>query len=149
MVEYLKGNILHAKADALVNAVNTVGVMGAGLALQFKRAFPAMELEYIDVCRQGELSVGKLHVWDTGIKCPRLIINFPTKQHWRQPSKMEYIQDGLKTLIDVIKTDEISSIAIPPLGCGLGGLDWVAVEKEITTAFETWPDVQVYIYPPR
>ncbi|MBQ3351943.1 MAG: macro domain-containing protein [Thermoguttaceae bacterium] len=149
MIKYCEGNILLANAEALVNTVNTVGVMGKGIALQFKKAFPDMEKEYIAACKNGSLRIGKLQVWDSGsFFNPRYIINFPTKQHWRYPSKLSYIQAGLTDLIQIIRQLGITSIAIPPLGCGLGGLDWLQVNQEIVSALGAMEDVEIQIYKP-
>lgn len=125
MIEFLKGDLLKANAQALVNTVNTVGVMGKGIALQFKEAFPYNNKVYVKACKEGSLQPGKiLAVWDSNLLYGRkLIINFPTKIHWRQPSKYEYLESGLVALKEVIHEEGISSIAIPPLGAGNGGLD--------------------------
>jgi O-acetyl-ADP-ribose deacetylase (regulator of RNase III) len=131
MIQFLKGNLLDSKAKALVNTVNTVGVMGKGIALQFKEAFPINNKKYIEACKEGLLFPGKLlAVKDhNALLGEKLIINFPTKKHWRHPSKYEYIEEGLKALVTLIKEQHISSIAIPPLGCGNGGLDWAMVRQ--------------------
>lgn len=133
MLSFEQGDMMRAKADALVNAVNAVGVMGKGIALQFKKAFPQNNKEYIDTCKNKELVPGKLLcVWDENLILGRkLIINFPTKVHWRYPSKYEYIEKGLGALKDLIKEKNIKSLAMPPLGCGNGGLDWEVVKKLI------------------
>ncbi|MDR0391275.1 MAG: macro domain-containing protein [Planctomycetaceae bacterium] len=149
MIEYRKGNILEIEADALVNTVNTVGVMGKGIALQFKMAFPSMAEEYETACKQNSVHVGKMHVWKNSLLSPQFIINFPTKQHWRGNSKIEFIRDGLVDLVRVIKENNIRSIAIPALGCGLGGLLWEDVHKEIHKYFELLPDVTVFLFPPQ
>ena len=130
MLHFITGDMLQSKAEALVNTVNTVGVMGKGIALQFKEAFPANYKAYIAACKNKELEPGKLlAVWDTNLLYGRkLIINFPTKTHWRQPSKYEYIEKGLIALQELIEKEKINSIALPPLGCGNGGLDWKLVK---------------------
>lgn len=149
MLTTASGNLLQADVDALVNTVNTVGVMGKGIALQFKRAYPAMFAEYQKACRAGDIQLGRMHVWETGsISGPRFIINFPTKGHWRSGSAMKDVVGGLSDLIEVIRGRGIRSIAVPPLGCGNGGLDWADVEPRIRSAFEALPDVDVRIYPP-
>ena len=149
MIEYRQGNILESEAEALVNTVNTYGVMGKGIAMQFQRAFPDMAKEYAKACKREEVVVGKMHVWkNVMFSSPKFIINFPTKQHWRNPSKMEYIRAGLQDLIAVIQSNQIRSIAIPPLGCGLGGLDWSRVKEEIQGAFHHCAEVQVFLYEP-
>lgn len=133
MIEFSKGDMLHADAEALVNTVNTVGVMGKGIALQFKEAFPHNYRVYAAACKNKELSPGKLlPVWDTNILLGRrLIINFPTKVHWRQKSKYEYIEKGLSALKELLEKESIQSIALPPLGCGNGGLEWSHVKNLI------------------
>ncbi len=133
MLQFIIGDMLRAKADALVNTVNTVGVMGKGIALQFKEAFPRNNKIYIESCKRKELVPGKLlSVWDSNLLLgKKLIINFPTKTHWRQPSKYEYIESGLMALLNLIETENIKSIALPPLGCGNGGLEWSIVKPMI------------------
>lgn len=149
MIEFQTGNILEADAEALVNTVNTVGVMGKGIAYQFKKAWPAMEKEYASACKRGEVQVGQMYVWEAGgIMNPRFIINFPTKKHWRNPSQLSYIQLGLKDLVRVIRKLGIRSVAVPPLGCGNGGLDWNLVKPEIEKAFQEIPEVRVLLYEP-
>jgi len=129
MIKEAKGNVIKADAEALVNTVNCVGIMGKGIALQFKNAFPETYFKnYQDTCKKGDMQPGKVTIWETGMLInPKYIINFPTKKHWRGNSKYEYIESGLKSLIDVIKQRGIRSIAIPPLGSGLGGLQWSTV----------------------
>jgi O-acetyl-ADP-ribose deacetylase (regulator of RNase III) len=149
MVEGAKGNLLEADAQALVNTVNTVGVMGKGIALQFRQAFPENYKAYQKACQHGELQVGKMHIFATGkLTNPRYIINFPTKKHWRGKSKIEDVKKGLDALIEVVKKYEISSIAIPPLGCGNGGLDWNEVRPLIEKAFEQVAETHVLLYSP-
>lgn len=141
--------MLKADADALVNTVNTVGVMGKGIALQFKEAFPYNNKEYIKACKAKSLMPGKLlSVWDSNLLYgKKLIINFPTKTHWRKPSEYEYISKGLTALVELIKKENIKSIAIPPLGAGNGGLDWGKVKPMIIQALSDLP-VEVQIYEP-
>jgi O-acetyl-ADP-ribose deacetylase (regulator of RNase III) len=146
-IERGHGNLLTAEFDALVNPVNTVGVMGKGLALQFKKAFPDAFTSYERACRRGELAPGRVHVVERDAP-PRFIINFPTKEHWRSPSRLEYVQDGLQDLVATVKARGIRSIAIPPLGCGNGGLDWSAVKPLIVQAFESLAEVRVVLYEP-
>lgn len=144
-----EGNLLHADAQALVNTVNTVGVMGKGIALQFKKAFPAMFKAYERSCKDGGVQLGRMHVWETGaLDGPQFVINFPTKGHWRAPSRLADVVAGLADLVAVVQKYRITSIAIPPLGCGNGGLDWADVEPHIVRAFVDLPDVAVKIYPP-
>jgi len=150
MIELANGNLLAAPAEALVNTVNTAGVMGRGIALQFKQAYPGMFRAYEAACRAGEVTIGKMHVFDRGGLAggPRWIINFPTKRHWRAASRIADVEAGLKDLVATIQRLGIRSIAIPPLGCGNGGLDWRDVRPRIEAAFAGLPDVRVLLYPP-
>ncbi|HHH75605.1 MAG TPA: Appr-1-p processing protein [Phycisphaerae bacterium] len=151
MIELIQGNILESDAQAIVNTVNCVGVMGRGIALQFKKAFPANFKAYKAVCKQKKLHPGMMFLYDNGTllsKKQRYIFNFPTKRHWRGKSKIEDIQSGLVALVKEVQEKDIESIAIPALGCGLGGLDWLTVRKMIIDAFENLPDVHVYLYEP-
>ncbi|MFD6444063.1 macro domain-containing protein [Promicromonospora sp. NPDC060204] len=143
------GDLLEADVDALVNAVNTVGVMGKGIALQFRRTYPEMYDAYALACKAGEVAVGQMHVWPTGAPIgPRYVVNFPTKKHWRSGSQLSYIEDGLVDLVRVIQELEIRSIAVPPLGAGHGGLDWTEVRPRIETALGGLTDVEVRLYVP-
>jgi O-acetyl-ADP-ribose deacetylase (regulator of RNase III) len=146
-IELGTGNLLTADVDALVNTVNTQGVMGKGLALQFKKAFPEAFTSYELACKNGEIETGRMHVVRR-LASPRYIINFPTKKHWRNPSKLEYIQAGLADLIEQVRALGIESIAMPPLGCGHGGLEWSDVRPLIEGAFASLPDVRVVLYAP-
>lgn len=150
MIEPTYGNLLKADAEALVNTVNCVGVMGKGIALQFKQAFPANFAQYELACRTGEMQTGKMLVVATGqLLNPRYIINFPTKRHWKGKSKLEDIKAGLATLISEVKRLELKSIALPPLGCGNGGLDWAEVKLLIEAAFAELSDVKVLLFEPQ
>ncbi|WP_370327701.1 macro domain-containing protein [Euzebya sp.] len=142
------GNLLEAEVDALVNTVNTVGVMGKGIALQFKKAFPDMFAEYKRASDRGELRLGHVHVYETGRIRPRFIINFPTKRHWRAKSRLEDIRAGLVDLSERVQALGITSIAVPPLGCGHGGLNWADVRPLIVEALEGIPGVDVLLYAP-
>lgn len=149
MISTATGNLLTANVDALVNTVNTVGVMGKGLALQVRRAYPAMYEEYSSATKRGEVQLGKMHVWATdAISHPRYVINFPTKGHWRSRSRLADIRTGLNDLVRVVEEYEIRSLAVPPLGCGNGGLAWPDVEPLIREAFIRLPEVQVELYLP-
>lgn len=149
MIELTQGNLLKADVEALVNTVNTVGYMGKGIALQFKQAFPANFAAYERACIHNEVKIGQMFVYETGaLYNPRYIINFPTKEHWRGKSRLGYIEQGLAALIIEVKHRSIRSIAVPPLGCGLGGLDWAVVRPLIEQAFATTPDVHVLLYTP-
>lgn len=149
MIDIIKGNILKCNAEALVNTVNTQGVMGKGIALQFSKAYPDMFAEYKRAHKDGELAIGAMHVFETQLlHNPKYIINFPTKDAWRKPSRQSYIEEGLKDLLRVVAEKRISSIAIPPLGCGLGGLSWPVVRELIEFAFSGLPNVQVWLFEP-
>jgi O-acetyl-ADP-ribose deacetylase (regulator of RNase III) len=146
MLEIRKGDIFLSECEAICNAVNCIGVMGAGLALQFKRCFPEMFEDYKHVCNHKLLRPGTMHVWDNGSN-PRFIINFPTKDDL-SPSQMSYITSGLLALAEEIKKRDIKSIAIPSLGCGLGGLPYEDVKLEIEKFVVSLPDIQVVLYEP-
>jgi O-acetyl-ADP-ribose deacetylase (regulator of RNase III) len=149
MIELTCGNLLEAKAEALVNTVNTVGVMGKGVALMFKEAYPENFKEYEAACKNKEVKVGHMFVTERhALIGPKWIINFPTKQHWRGDSKMEWIEAGLEDLKRVIAEKKIRSIAIPPLGSGNGGLNWPDVRPKIEAALGGLNDVNVIIYEP-
>jgi O-acetyl-ADP-ribose deacetylase (regulator of RNase III) len=149
MIRYTQGNLLEADAQALVNTVNTVGVMGKGVALMFKDAYPANFKAYEDACRLEEVQLGKMFVTERRVMFgPRWIINFPTKAHWRFPSKMEWIVQGLEDLKRVIKEKNIKSVALPPLGAGNGGLAWKDVRPQIEAALGELGDVEVIVYEP-
>jgi O-acetyl-ADP-ribose deacetylase (regulator of RNase III) len=149
VIRIVRGNLLEARVDALVNTVNCVGYMGKGIALQFKQAFPANLKAYEAACRAGEVVPGRMLVHDHGMLIqPRYVVNFPTKRHWRGKSRMEDIDAGLTALVDEVRRRGIRSIAIPPLGCGLGGLNWEEVRPRIEAAFSALPDVDVHLYTP-
>lgn len=140
MIEYTSGNILQCEADALVNTVNCVGVMGRGIALQFKHAYPENFKAYAAACQRKAVQPGRMFVFDTGqLTPPRFIVNFPTKRHWRGKSRIEDIESGLADLVKVIREKDIRSIAIPPLGSGLGGLDWNDVRPRIERPWRALP----------
>jgi O-acetyl-ADP-ribose deacetylase (regulator of RNase III) len=149
MIKLVKGNLLKADAEAIVNTVNIVGVMGKGIALQFKQAYPENYEAYRKACDHHELLPGKMFVFATNkFVNPKYIINFPTKRHWKGKSHMVDIETGLKALVDIIKELEIHSVAIPPLGCGSGGLHWDDVKPRIETALGGLQDVTVMLYTP-
>ncbi len=149
MIELGRGNILEVEAEALVNTVNCVGVMGKGIALQFKRAFPHNYAAYRKACDAGDVAPGRMHVHATSsLVGPRIIINFPTKRHWRNPSQLDDVTEGLRDLVWIVREHGIQSIAVPPLGCGNGGLDWAQVEPLIRKAFEPLETVRVILYTP-
>lgn len=150
MIEYKQGDILRENTEAIINTVNCVGVMGRGIALQFKKAFPQNFLAYAAACKNKEVQPGKMFVFETGqLTNPRYIINFPTKRHWRGASRMEDIDAGLKALVETILQYGIQSIAIPPLGSGLGGLDWTEVKPRIEAVLQPLTDLRVMIYGPQ
>lgn len=149
MMKFLQGNLLDAKAEALVNTVNTVGVMGKGIALMFKEAFPKNFLTYENACEHRQVKVGKMFVTESGtFSGPRWIINFPTKKHWRQPSKLEWIIEGLGDLRRVILEHQIHSVALPPLGAGNGGLDWSEVRPEVERILGDLEGVEILVFEP-
>ena len=150
MIEYKQGDILRENAEAIINTVNCVGVMGRGIALQFKKAFPQNFLAYAAACKKKEVQPGKMFVFETGqLANPRYIINFPTKRHWRGASRMDDIDAGLRALVETIQRYDIKSIAIPPLGSGLGGLDWTHVKPRIEAVLQPLTDLRVMIYGPQ
>lgn len=149
MIRVSQGNLLEADVDALVNTVNTVGVMGKGIALQFRRAFPAMFKDYARAAKSGEVRLGAVHVWPTGLLTgPRFIINFPTKGHWKSRSRLVDVERGLDDLVRVIRELGIRSVAVPPLGCGNGGLDWSDVEPLIRSKLDHLGELDVLLFPP-
>jgi len=149
MITSRHGSLLQAPAEALVNTVNTVGVMGKGIALMFKQSFPANFHAYEEACKRKEVRVGRMFITETDASgVPRYIVNFPTKQHWRNPSRLEWIVEGLQDLRCVIEDKKISSIALPPLGCGNGGLDWAVVRPEIEKALGSLHSVHIDIFEP-
>lgn len=147
--EFIKGDILTSDVEALVNTVNCVGVMGRGIALQFKKAFPENYKKYSTACKLEEVQPGKMFITKTDtLVNPKFIVNFPTKRHWRGKSKMEDIESGLEVLAEEIRRLNIKSIAIPPLGSGLGGLDWEKVKPKIVNALNKIQNIRVIIYEP-
>ena len=149
MVEYKTGNILAEDVEALVNTVNCVGFMGRGIALQFKKAWPDNFKAYAAACRKNEVQPGRMFVFETGqLVSPRYIINFPTKRHWRGKSLIGDIDAGLEALVAEVRSRGIRSIAIPPLGAGLGGLDWADVRGRIERAMGALPDVRAIVFEP-
>ncbi len=150
MIEYKTGNILTEDAEAIINTVNCVGVMGRGIALQFKKAFPENFKAYAAACKREEVQPGRMFIYDMGgLTNPRYIVNFPTKRHWRGKSRMEDIESGLEALAGEIRERGIRSIAIPPLGSGLGGLEWSEVRQRIEQALADMHDVRVIIFEPK
>jgi O-acetyl-ADP-ribose deacetylase (regulator of RNase III) len=149
-IEYKTGDLLAEEAEALVNTVNCVGVMGRGIALQFKKAWPDNFKAYAAACRRHEVRPGHMFVFDTArLTPPRYIINFPTKRDWRAKSRIEDIEAGLDALVLEIRHRDIRSVAVPPLGAGLGGLEWAVVRERIERALGNLPDVKVIVFEPR
>jgi len=149
MITYTTGNLLEAPADALVNTVNTVGVMGKGIALMFKERFPQNMVAYAKACKLGAVKTGKMFITEPQeLVGPRWIVNFPTKQHWKANSKIEWIEEGLIELRHFLIENNVKSIAIPPLGAGNGGLNWEDVKPKIEAALGDLNDVNILIYEP-
>lgn len=150
MIQYALGDLLQCQTEALVNTVNCVGVMGRGLALQFKNAYPENFKAYEAACSRADVRPGCMFVFETACSAlPRLIINFPTKRHWRDKSRIEDIDSGLVDLVHIIRSKKIQSIAIPALGAGLGGLNWNDVRPRIERALVDLVGVQVLVFAPQ
>lgn len=148
MIKFTQGNLLEARAEALVNTVNTVGVMGKGIALMFKERFPENFRRYASACKAGEVQVGRMFVTEVSeLDGPRWIINFPTKQHWRGRSRMEWIAEGLHDLRRFLVEERVRSIAVPPLGAGNGGLDWAEVRPLVETILAGL-DTEIVVFEP-
>ncbi len=148
MIRFVQGDLFASGCEALVNPVNCVGVMGKGLALQFKRRFPANFEAYRAACAQGAVRPGRSFVFDAGAGCPRFLVNFPTKRHWRDPSRIDDIADGLDDLAGILDRRAIHSVAVPPLGCGLGGLPWPAVRALLVERLAPCNGVSIVIHEP-
>ncbi len=149
MIKYTQGNLLEADVDALVNTVNTVGVMGKGIALMFKERFANNMVQYAKACKANQVQTGRMFVTETSeLMGPKWIVNFPTKQHWRSPSQLEWIVDGLQDLKEFIVAHHIKSIALPPLGSGNGGLDWPVVREQVERILADLQDVEILVYEP-
>ena len=149
MIEYAHADLLNADTEALVNTVNTVGIMGKGIALQFRQAFPENYKAYRKACQSDLVQLDKMFVFHTGKStCPRIIINFPTIGDWRSHSRLSDIERGLVDLVHIITAEKITSIAVPALGCGNGGLNWHVVRPLIEEAFSNLPQITVLLYSP-
>ncbi len=150
MIIETQGNLLEAKTEAIVNPVNCVGMMGKGLALQFRKKFSEDYFKnYKRACQNGELQIGKVHVYDLNNEMnPKFIIDFPTKDHWRGKSRIEYIETGLQSLVEAIEKRKIKSIALPALGCGLGGLNYSEVRTLIEKTFVHISTTEVFLFIP-
>ena len=149
MIRYTQGNLLESGAQALVNTVNTVGVMGKGIALMFKDRFDDNYQRYAAACKAGQVEVGRMFVTEPAeLNGPRWIINFPTKQNWRSPSRLEWVEAGLLDLKRFLVEHQVKSIAIPPLGAGNGGLDWPVVRARIESVLGDLPGVDITVFEP-
>ncbi len=149
MIKFVKGNLLEAQVDALVNTVNCVGAMGKGIALQFKQAFPENFRQYYNACKRKEIKIGRVYITENVLsEFPKYIVNFPTKDHWRDPSNIEFVNKGLDDLKEQIHKLGIKSIAIPPLGSGLGGLSWELVKESIVRCLSDLDSVEIFVYEP-
>ena len=146
MISYVSGNLFESPAQTLVNTVNTVGVMGKGIAFQFKQIYPKMFETYQRLCASGDLDIGRLFLFRTPNK---LVLNFPTKREWRKPSRPEYIEAGLRRFVEVYSKAGITSIAFPPLGCGNGELDFDTIVRPLMEKHLSDLPIPVYLYPPR
>jgi O-acetyl-ADP-ribose deacetylase (regulator of RNase III) len=148
-MKFIKGNLLNAETEAIVNTVNTVGTMGKGIALQFKERFPQNFKAYKDACKKGIVKTGKMFVFtEIDLQGQKIIVNFPTKEEWYRKSEYKWIEEGLKDLVSIINEFKIKSISIPPLGCGNGGLKWDRVKDLMNNYLGTLSDVEVFIYEP-
>ena len=145
MITYVKLDLFQSPAHVIVNTVNTVGVMGKGIAKTFKEVYPEMFKEYQKLCEKKLLAVGKLWIYKTSNKW---VLNFPTKKHWRSPSKIEYIEAGLKKFVQYYEEKGIDSIAFPPLGCGNGGLNWEHEVKPLMEKYLKDLPIDIYIHLP-
>ena len=148
MIRFTQGNIFDSGCRALVNPVNCVGVMGKGLALQFRHRFPANFEAYRNACARGEVRSRRCFVFDTGAEPTRFVVNFPTKRHWRDRSRIEDIADGLDDLAGILGRRAILSVAVPPLGCGLGGLPWPRVRSLLLDRLAPCERVSIVIHAP-
>lgn len=149
MINFTQGNLLEAHAEVLVNTVNTVGVMGKGIALMFKERFDENYRRYAAACKAGEVRTGKMFITEVHeLDGPRWVVNFPTKQHWRAPSRMEWVVEGLKDLRRFLIEQHVKSVAIPPLGAGNGGLEWAEVRKQIEVALGDLAGVEITVFEP-
>ena len=149
MIRFTQGNLLTADVEAIVNTVNTVGVMGKGIALMFKDTFQENYKRYEVACKAGQVEVGSMFVTENHeLFGPKWIVNFPTKKHWRHPTKIQWVVDGLQDLRNFLSENNVKSIALPPLGCGNGGLDWQDVRREIEIALSDLESVEIVVYEP-
>lgn len=145
MITYMSANLLESPAQVLTNTVNCVGVMGKGIALEFKKRFPAMFDDYVSRCRRGEVRPGQPYLWEDD---RTQILNFPTKNHWRHPSRLEDVDAGLREIATRYQEWGIATLALPALGCGNGGLKWVDVDALIALHLGSIPTLEVFVFPP-
>jgi O-acetyl-ADP-ribose deacetylase (regulator of RNase III) len=143
LIEFVSGNIFDSDCQALVNPVNCVGISGKGLALAFKNKYPQMFQAYRQTCLDGKLTVGQLHIWPDKEK---FIVNFPTKIHWRNPSQLQWIEMGLVALAEFVKENNIVSIALPKLGCGLGGLEFAEIKEKLINFSKQLENTKIIVY---
>ena len=149
MITYTQGNLLEARVQALVNTVNTVGVMGKGIALMFKERFARNFELYAAACKAKQVQTGHMFVTETGeLSGPKWVVNFPTKQHWRSPSRLEWVTEGLQDLRRFLLDQQVQSIAIPPLGAGNGGLEWAPVREQIEQVLGDLAEVDILVFEP-
>lgn len=149
MIQFVRGNLFDRRAEALVNAVNCVGVMGKGIALEFKKAYPENFAAYVEGCERGEIRPGRMFLYETGsLNPPCWIINFPTKRHWRDKSRMKDLEAGLDDLARALSEKKIRSVAMPAIGAGLGGLDWALVRRAIAARLEPLVGVEIIVFEP-
>lgn len=149
MIYFRKGDMFEVEVEALVNTVNTVGNMGKGLALAFKNKFPENNGAYIEACKNNQVRTGEMFVVEAADRgALRYIVNFPTKQHWRNPSQMLWVEQGLASLREFITNNDIKSIAIPALGAGLGGLNWLMVKDAIQNNLGDMDGVDIFVFEP-
>ncbi|MBK8802797.1 MAG: macro domain-containing protein [Fibrobacteres bacterium] len=150
MIDFVHGNILEAPVQAAVNAVNTKGVMGKGLALQFKKAFPQASQAYEQAARRGDLMPGGVLLTESGqLGTIRYVLHAATKDHWRNPSHLEWVESALEQLVEIVRTHSIESIALPALGCGLGGLAWPTVKASMEVILAKLPETRILVYLPQ
>jgi len=149
MITYRKDSLFDSGATAIVNAVNCVGIMGGGLALAFKQRYSLMFLDYREYCDRGLLRPGKLHTYQPNLTNDPTIVNFPTKDHFKDPSELEYVEKGMERLSVLALARSWHSVAVPALGCGLGGLEWDDVKPIIEKHASLAPDVLWMVYPPQ
>ena len=146
MISFVNGNMFNYPVSAYVNPVNCIGVMGKGLALAFKNKFPKSYVAYRIACRRGQIRLGKVWLHQEG---PKWVIHFPTKNHWRDSSRLHDVVSGLQSLVSEVESrPDIRSIALPAVGCGLGGLSWESVKPEIEKALADLNDIEIYVFEP-